>query len=128
MDSSTLINIAIGILVFWFAYTRLRPTKGLRTLRDADFQSEMKLSTDRLLIDVREPSEFTSGSIPGAKNIPLSQLSGRLGEIPKDSRVFLYCRSGMRSKNAARTLSKNGYTKLAHLNGGISAWTGKITK
>ncbi len=128
MDSSTLINIAIGILVIWFAYTRFRPTKGLRTLRDADFQSEMKNSPDRLLIDVREPFEFKSGSIPGAKNIPLSQLNGRLGEIPKESHVLLYCRSGMRSKNAARILSKNGYTRLAHLQGGIGAWSGKVTK
>ena len=128
MHSSTLFNIALGILVIWFAYTRFRPTKGLRTLRDEDFQNEMKNSPDRLLIDVREPFEFKGGSIPGARNIPLSQLRGRLGDIPKDSHVFLYCRSGMRSKNAARILSKNGYTRLADLQGGIGAWSGKITK
>lgn len=92
------------------------------------FRSEMEQSKNRLLIDVREPDEYKSGFIPGAKNIPLSQLEKRIGEIPKDRDVLLYCHSGMRSKSAARILSKQGYTRLAHLQGGVSSWKGKLSR
>ncbi|WP_460319983.1 rhodanese-like domain-containing protein [Paenibacillus sp. YSY-4.3] len=88
----------------------------------------MQSSKDRVVIDVRETSEYMRGHIPDAKNIPLSQLQGRLGEIPQNKDLLLYCQSGMRSKNAARILSKNGYSRLSHLAGGISSWRGKITK
>jgi rhodanese-related sulfurtransferase len=47
-----------------------------------------------------EPSEVKQGKISGAVNIPLSQLATRLHEIPPDNAIFLYCRSGMRSKQA----------------------------
>lgn len=100
----------------------------VRTLKVAEFRSEMEQSKNRLLIDVREPDEYKSGFIPGAKNIPLSQLEKRLGEIPKDRDVLLYCRSGMRSKSAARILSKQGYARLAHLQGGVSSWNGKLSR
>jgi rhodanese-related sulfurtransferase len=128
LDSNTLINILLVILIIWFAYTRFGPTKGLRTLREGDFRSEIENSPDRILVDVREPGEFKGGFIPGAVNIPLSVLNKRLGEIPKDRHVLLYCRSGMRSKNAARILLKNGYTNLAHLQGGIGVWRSKLSK
>ncbi|WP_110930349.1 rhodanese-like domain-containing protein [Paenibacillus bouchesdurhonensis] len=127
METSTLINILFILLIVWFAYTRLRPAPGLRSLREEQFRNELQ-NSDQVLIDVREIGEYKRGHIPGAKNIPLSQLQGRLSEIPQDKDLLLYCQSGMRSKNAARILSKNGYGKLAHLTGGISAWRGKITK
>ncbi|MEX2459692.1 MAG: rhodanese-like domain-containing protein [Paenibacillaceae bacterium] len=81
-----------------------------------------------MLVDVREPNEYKGGFIPNALNIPLSQIKGRIGEFTKDKEVYLYCRSGMRSKQAARILHKNGISNLANLQGGISAWNGKITK
>ncbi|HUC93733.1 MAG TPA: rhodanese-like domain-containing protein [Paenibacillus sp.] len=128
MDMNTLINVVFVLLIVWFVYTRFGPTKGLRTLREGDFRKEIEASANHMLVDVREPSEFQSGFIPGARNIPLSQLGRRLGEIPEESSIYLYCRSGMRSKSAARMLKRNGYTKLAHLQGGISAWRGNIAK
>lgn len=100
----------------------------VRTLKSTEFRSEMEQSKNKLLIDVREPEEYKSGFIPGAKNIPLSQLEKRLGEISKDRDVLLYCRSGMRSKSAARILSKHGFTRLAHLQGGVSSWNGKLSR
>ncbi|WP_308636865.1 rhodanese-like domain-containing protein [Paenibacillus silvisoli] len=105
-----LINILFVVVVVWFAYTRLGPAKGLRTLR----------------IDVREAAEFLSGHIPGARNVPLSQLGSRLGELPKERPLLLYCRNGMRSKTAARLLRRGGYTQLTHLQGGLGAWGGKL--
>lgn len=127
MSTGTLINIVIIVLIAWFAYSRMKPAKGLRNLNAEAFKEE-SVKYGAIIIDVREPGEFKSGFIPGARNIPLSQLSRRLGDIPRDKTLLLYCRSGMRSKNAAALLRKNGYSDLAHLQGGISAWKGKLAK
>lgn len=88
----------------------------------------MKKPDKPLLIDVREPGEFKGGFIAGAQNMPLSQLPGSLTKIPKDQPVLLYCRSGMRSKSAAKMLLKNGHKELAHLQGGLGAWNGKLSR
>lgn len=128
MNTGTIIDIALIALLTWFVFSRFKPTKGLRNLNAEDFKNEMDKPVRPLVIDVREPNEFTGGYIAGARNIPLSQLSGRLSEISKDHEVLLYCRSGMRSKNAARILLKNGYQGLAHLQGGLSAWNGKLVR
>lgn len=112
-------------LVSWFVYNRFAPVKGLRNLNAEQFKKESK---GQRMIDVREVHEFKQGHIPEAINIPISQLRTRLSEIPKDSPVFLYCRSGMRSKQAGRILSRYGYRNVAHLNGGIMAWNGPLAK
>jgi len=128
MDSSTFITVAILLVIGWFIASRMSGAKGLKAWNDDEFQRELSSSSAPMLIDVREPNEYKSGYIPGARNIPLSQLNRRLAEIPQDRDLFLYCRSGMRSTNAARILHKHGYTKLSHLKGGIGAWSGKIAK
>jgi rhodanese-related sulfurtransferase len=75
-----------------------------------------------LLLDVRTPSEFASGHIDGAENIPLQELGGRLSEIPsKDSDVIVYCRSGHRSSQAKAMLEKAGFSKVHDL-GGMNNW------
>ncbi len=74
------------------------------------------------LLDVRRPDEFAAGHIPGAVNIPYDQVAARLGEIPKDDEVVLYCHSGRRAGLAAEVLAANGYTKLAHLQGDMQGW------
>ncbi|MNG23931.1 hypothetical protein D3C84_1085970 [compost metagenome] len=71
MSTNAIINIVIGILLVWFVYTRLAGIKGLRNLTSVQFQDELKLNLNRVLIDVREPSEVKQGYIAGARNIPL---------------------------------------------------------
>ena len=115
----------IGFLILWFVYNRFAPVKGLRNLNAEQFKKESK---GQRMIDVREVHEFKQGHIPGAINIPLSQLRTRLSEIPKNRPVFLYCRSGMRSRQAGKILSRHGYRNMAHLNGGITAWNGPLAK
>ncbi len=76
------------------------------------------------VVDVREPDEFATGHLPDALNIPLSQLSKRLGELEsmKEFPLLVYCASGGRSSRACADLSKHGFDKLHNLNGGVSAW------
>ncbi len=128
MDTSTLVNIAIGLLLVVLVYRMFAPTKGLSTLSLAQFKENMKDSDKPLLIDVREKHEFDRGHIPGAKNYPLSQLKDKIKDIPQDKKVLLYCQSGMRSKQAGRVLSKHGHRSLMHLRGGISVWDEKTQK
>lgn len=74
------------------------------------------------LIDVRTPGEFASGSIKGAKNIPLSDIGQRLKELePKDKPVVVFCQSGMRSARALGILKKAGFRSVHNL-GGIGSW------
>jgi len=128
MDTTMIINILLYVLLGWFLFSRFAPIKGLKNLPQNEFAAQLGKNPKKFLVDVREPNEFKSGHIPGASNIPLSQLKNRTGEIPKDREVYLYCQSGMRSKGAAKILSKEGFENLSHLQGGISSWKGQTKR
>lgn len=117
--------ILLLLFVIWVVYRQFMPIKGLRNLSAQQFKSEYK---GNMLVDVREAHEYRRGYITGAVNIPLSQLRQRMSEIPRERKIYLYCQSGMRSRQAAKLLSRNGYTELAHLKGGIMSWDGPVTK
>lgn len=127
MNNSIVLLIIMYGIILWFLYPRIAPVKGLKTLSSEDFQSNIE-GSDKVLLDVRQPSEYHEGYIPGALNIPLTQLKQRIADIPQDKEIYLYCRSGMRSKQAARILSKKGFSNLSHLHRGISHWSGKLKK
>jgi rhodanese-related sulfurtransferase len=74
------------------------------------------------LVDVRTAEEYRSGYIPGAINISVQELNGKLNKIPKDKPVVVYCRSGNRSAHAAQALVAAGYTDIYDL-GGLFEWT-----
>ena len=64
---------------------------------------------DATLVDVREDDEYADEHVPGALSVPLSELRERLDELPRDRTLWLYCRSGKRSYDAARALSQRGF-------------------
>ena len=74
------------------------------------------------IIDVREATETSSGMLPGARNLPLSQLRDLLDLLPKNQPVVVYCQVGLRGYIAQRFLSQNGY-QVQSLNGGYKTWT-----
>lgn len=91
---------------------------------------ERKLTAARetegaVIVDVRAPVEVAEGYIPGAVNIPLNQIPTL--DKPKDTPLFLYCRSGARSERAAKALGKLGYTNVTNL-GGILDYSGPLQK
>lgn len=69
------------------------------------------------ILDVRDPSEYDKGHIDGAKNIPLNDLRKRMGELPKNQEIWLYCLEGQRAYYAARVLSQHGYDVI-NISGG----------
>jgi len=75
-----------------------------------------------ILVDVREKEEYASGHIPGAVNVPLSQISAI--SLPRDNPLFLYCLSGSRSKRAEGLLKRMGYDATSI--GGISSYRGEL--
>lgn len=77
-----------------------------------------------VIVDVREPAEFGTGHLPGAKNIPLAQLADKLGELDKmkSKNIVVVCESGARSASAARILTKAGFEDVVNLDGGLVAW------
>ena len=86
-------------------------------------EAQQKLSQkgQPFLLDVRQPEEFRTGHIAGAKLIPLGELHQRMHELPKNREILCICRSGNRSRTAARQLHEAGYTVI-NLNGGMMAW------
>jgi NADPH-dependent 2,4-dienoyl-CoA reductase/sulfur reductase-like enzyme/rhodanese-related sulfurtransferase len=70
------------------------------------------------LLDVRNPAELEVENVPGALNIPLPQLRGRLGELPHDREILVFCRSGQRAYYATRILQQNGF-KVRNVAGGM---------
>lgn len=81
-----------------------------------------------LLLDVRTPEEYAEGHIPGAQNLPLQSLQGVAAVAPaKDTPLFVYCRSGARSGQAAGLLQRMGYTHVTNI-GGIMHYHGKVER
>ncbi|MGX7024679.1 FAD-dependent oxidoreductase [Vagococcus hydrophili] len=68
-----------------------------------------KRDSGAYLLDVRTPTEFEKGNIPGFVNLPLNELRERMTELPKDKEIIVSCHSGQRSYIASRMLVQNGY-------------------
>ena len=86
---------------------------------------EYQATPGAVLLDVRTPEEYREGHIPGSKNVPLQSLDKVTGFVNnQDTPVFVYCRSGNRSKQASEKLVKLGYTNIVEF-GGINDWTGE---
>ncbi|MCJ7735069.1 MAG: rhodanese-like domain-containing protein [Anaerolineales bacterium] len=71
---------------------------------------------------MRTIEEWQAGHIPGAVLIPLDQLATRVGELPDDDPILIYCRSGNRSLQAQNTLAEIGFSDLYSMDGGINDW------
>ena len=86
-----------------------------------------KLDGSYMILDVRRPEEFAQGHIPGAINIPNEDIETMdVGELlDKDQIIYVYCRSGVRSKQAAEKLVNLGYGSIIEI-GGIMDWTGEL--
>jgi glyoxylase-like metal-dependent hydrolase (beta-lactamase superfamily II)/rhodanese-related sulfurtransferase len=77
---------------------------------------------EALILDVREPEEYTYGHVPGAINVPQGDLASRLDEISRDRPVYAICRSGVRSLRAAQFLKQIGFANVVSVRGGTEAW------
>ena len=79
-----------------------------------------------ILLDVREPHEWTMGHLNNAKHIPMRQVPLQIDSLPKDSEIIVYCRSGARSANVQQYMLQNGFKKVKNLAGGLIAWSREV--
>ena len=88
---------------------------------------QMKQTSDYVLVDVRTKKEYESGHIPGAINIVNEEIDESVQKIleDKDQNIYVYCRSGNRSKQASQKLVDMGYTNIIEI-GGINTYSGNL--
>lgn len=85
-----------------------------------------KKSPDQLtFLDVRQPNEYETGHIPGAKLIPLPDITSRFGEINSNKSTVVYCAVGGRSRIATQMMAAKGFSDVYNLSGGFKAWKGE---
>lgn len=81
---------------------------------------------DAAVLDVRTPSEYMAGHIPGAQLLPIEELEGRMNEVPRKVKtLFVVCQGGTRSAAACEILSKSGFVNLVNIYDGTASWPGK---
>ena len=97
------------------------------TMKEA--KTLFEVEDDYIILDVRREDEFAEGHIPGAINVPNEVIgTTEIKELPDKSQlIYVYCRSGRRSKEAAQKLVNMGYTNIIEF-GGILDWEGEIEK
>ena len=99
------------------------PVKSINVDQAREFM-DTKSSVELTILDVRQPNEYEAGHIPGAKLIPLPDISGRLDEIDSTKATMVYCAIGGRSRVAAQMLAGKGFSNVYNLSGGFKAWNG----
>lgn len=95
-------------------YKDIEPTEAVRLLN----------RSDTVMLDVREGGELGAGLIRGARQFAASSAASRLGELEehKSKTVIAFCANGLRGNKVCQLLSKNGFTDVYHMKGGIAAW------
>ncbi len=120
LDNIWLIGIAFlsGGALLW-------PNLQRRGARVSTLQATQLINQGKaIVVDVRQPAEFSAGHLRDAKNIPLGELSNRIGELDKfkSRSAIIVCQTGARAAKAAAQLKKAGFNEVYSLDGGIAAW------
>ena len=122
MTATQLVLYAALLLIVLVYARRFFLTRSVKRYSAVQLAERMKESAF-VLLDVRTAREAGTGSIKGAINIPVQELSRRMDELKKYAgrEIICYCQTGSRSLFAAARLKKEGYT-ASHLEGGIAEW------
>ena len=94
----------------------------LPSLNATELSEKLKNGKRPLVVDVRQPDEYRSGHIIGAKLIPLGELGQRINELPKDREIICVCATGNRSRSATKLLLREGYNAF-DMSGGMMTWS-----
>ena len=95
-------------------------------VQSVDWDKAIEMNANgAIYVDVRNAPELNEGFAPHALNIPLNELKERIGELPKDKDLLIYCRSGRRSEAATKYLMDQGYTRVYNVIGGFLAFPKK---
>jgi rhodanese-related sulfurtransferase len=113
----------IALIIFASAYAYyMTPSQGYGDVTVAEAKALIEGKPDMVILDVRTPSEFDDGHLEEAINIPVDSLAARLDELNEDDELLVYCRTGNRSASAVGILNDGGFTKIFHMDEGITGW------
>ena len=121
--------LTLFVLVGAYVYSQRRSSARFESMDNAEFATLIADTTVQL-VDVRTAAEFAAGHIPEAKNIDVRGDNfdrEAKATLSKERPVAVYCRSGARSKTAARRLAAMGY-RVYELNTGFMNWNGQRTE
>lgn len=120
LDNIFLIAIAFisGGMLAWPLVRSRAAGPALSTLQ----ATQLINSRNAVVVDVRTPEEFATGSLPGARNIPVDKFDQKMRDIKKDKPLIVVCASGSRAGRAAAQLRASGYAEVYVLAGGLAAW------
>lgn len=112
--------LLIIVLAIYMLY-RYIPRKGITQITAAE--AKQKIADQKIqFVDVRTTQEFRNRSVAPFRNIPLNELQKRASELDQSREIVLICASGARSNQAAKLLSKQGFTTVNNVKGGLAAW------
>jgi rhodanese-related sulfurtransferase len=120
IDNVFLIAIAFisGGMLVWPLVRGRAAGPSLSTLQ----ATQLINSRNAVVIDVRTPQEFATGSLPGARNVPVDKVDEKMRDIKKDKPLIVVCATSSRAGRAAAQLRASGYAEVYVLAGGVAAW------
>jgi len=94
------------------------------SISPAELADRIAAESAPIVLDVRTPQEFAAGHIPGAVNIPHTELASRLStlDFDPDQEIVVHCEQGGRASIAESILREGGYTRVRDLTGHMKAW------
>ena len=103
-----------------------RPLVAYEEIPPTELHERLLKPNPPLLLDVRAEVENQVSTLPGARNIPIEQLSSRFSDLDDQQETVVFCRNGTRSKRALLLLKEQGFQNVRHLTGGINAWAKEV--
>lgn len=102
-----------------------KQTEVVKNIEPVELNAILANNSKVQLVDVRTPSEFNTGHINKALNINYydRDFSQQISKLDKSKPIYVYCRSGVRSKYSSDILKKLGFKKIYNLKGGILSWS-----
>jgi len=112
----------VGYLLGGLESLSARPDLVGRTERLGPVVASDRAEAGAIVVDVRAPGERARGYIAGSVSVPLSQLTQRMAELPRDRPLVVHCAGGYRSSVAASVLKRAGFSDVCEIAGGLTAW------
>jgi rhodanese-related sulfurtransferase len=116
-------SLPLGLLLFAIAFRAV--AAGPAAIEPKALVERIAWADQNLVVlDVRTAAEYAEGHVPGAINIPHTELAARVAELAdaKEKDVVVYCKTGVRTQEALGVLGKAGFKRLYHLKGDYTRW------
>jgi len=116
------ISFAIFMVATIYQYVRPKEERNYTSVKVAEAYDMIREDKDIYILDVRTREEYRKGHLRNAKNISLDDFEKRIGKVPANKKVLVYCRTGARSVRAVRRLEVAGHPSLFHMHEGYRGW------